>query len=77
MNIGSYDLDSLRKLVRKLEKENQQLKSILKREKIPFYLKEDFFDTENESDEYDIDQDGRNDLPDNMKLEKTGIAKHG
>ena len=36
MNIGSYDLDSLRKLVRKLEKENQQLKSILKREKIPF-----------------------------------------
>ncbi len=32
MNIGSYDPDSLRQL----EKENQQLKSILKREKIPF-----------------------------------------
>lgn len=71
MNIGSYDLDSLRKLVRKLEKENQQLKSILKREKIPF-SKEDIFDTENENDEYDIDQGDRNDFPDNMKLKKQG-----
>ena len=60
MNIGSYDLDSLRKLVRRLEKENQQLRSVLKKEKIPFsFSEEDVFDTENENDEYDIDQGGR------------------
>ncbi len=36
MNIESYNLDSLRELVRKLQTENADLKAILEKEKIPY-----------------------------------------
>jgi len=36
MNIEAYNLDSLRKLVRDLEKENKSLKSLLERADIPY-----------------------------------------
>ncbi len=42
MNIDAYNLDSLRALVRKLEKENQNLKQKLNEANIP-YSSEDIF----------------------------------
>ena len=43
MNIDAYNLDSLRALVRKLEKENQNLKQKLNEANIP-YSSENIFD---------------------------------
>ena len=59
MNIESYNLDSLRELVRKLQTENAELKSILDKENIPYELKDVFEEIIEESAEYDPDQGGR------------------
>ena len=64
MNLESYDVDSLRKLVRGLEKENRELKKLLDQAKIP-YARSDVFQRaipENNSEraeEYDLDQGAR------------------
>ena len=59
MNIESYNLDSLRELVRKLQTENADLKAILEKEKIPYELKNAFEEVIEELEEYDPDQGGR------------------
>ena len=53
MNIESYNLDSLRELVRKLQTENAELKAILEKENIPYELKNVFEEVIEESEEYD------------------------
>lgn len=59
MNIESYNLDSLRELVRKLQKENLELKAILDKENIPYMSNDVFEDTAEESLDYDPDQGER------------------
>ena len=59
MNIEAYNLDSLRKLVRVLEKENKSLKALLQRAEIPYAPSEVFLDTPTISEEYDPDQGAR------------------
>lgn len=39
MNIEAYNLDSLRKLVRDLEKENKELRKLLDKAEIPYVNK--------------------------------------
>ena len=58
MNLESYDLDSLRRLVRRLMEENNNLKRQLSEADIPFES-EDFFNYVSEDDDYDEDQAGR------------------
>lgn len=59
MNIEAYNLDSLRKLVRRLQDENHKLKEQLKVANIPFDT-DDIFEEETENEEaYDPDQGGR------------------
>ena len=59
MNVDAYNLDSLRTLVRKLEKENQNLKQKLNEANIP-YNSENIFDEFSEGNkEYDLDHGGR------------------
>ena len=57
MNIDSYDLDKLRKLVRNLEKENKSLKKLLNEANIS-YEENDYF-LDEEEDNYDIEQSER------------------
>ena len=59
MNIEAYNLDTLRKLVRKLEKENQSLKEKLKEANIPYNSEDVFNELSEENTEYDLDQGGR------------------
>ncbi len=59
MNIESYNLDSLRELVRRLQKENSELKAILDKENIPYMSNDVFKDTAEESLDYDPDQGER------------------
>ncbi len=40
MNIESYNLDSLRKIVRELQRENKELRELLKKENIPYAVPE-------------------------------------
>lgn len=54
MNDEAYDLDSLRELVRKLIKENKDLKMLLSDNGIPFKT-EDIFETEYNNPDYDLD----------------------
>ena len=58
MNLESYDLDSLLRLVRRLIEENNNLKRQLSEADIPFES-EDFFNDVSEDDDYDEDQAGR------------------
>lgn len=64
MNLESYDVDSIRKLVRGLEKENRELKKLLDQAKIP-YARSDVFQREipennsERTEEYDLDQGAR------------------
>ena len=59
MNLEAYDLDSLRGLVRDLQRENRLLKEELRKAGIPFG-KVDIFDySEDDGEEYDPDQGGR------------------
>lgn len=60
MHIEGYNLESLRKLVRSLQKENEGLKGILKNAGIPFQESSYFEDIFDESDAYDPDRSVRN-----------------
>jgi len=59
MNIEAYNLDSLRKLVRDLEKENKSLKALLERVDIPYSQSEVFLDLPTILEDYDPDQGAR------------------
>lgn len=59
MNIEAYNLDSLRKLVRDLQKENKELRSLLNHAEIPYSNSEVFTEIPSESKEYDLDQGAR------------------
>ena len=59
MNIEAYNLDSLRKLVRDLQKENKELRLLLANAEIPYSDSEVFTEIPSESKEYDLDQGAR------------------
>ena len=59
MNIEAYTLDSLRQLVRDLEKENQQLRNLLHEKSIPVEESSIFQRAPQKPDDYDEDQGGR------------------
>jgi len=59
MNIEAYDLDSLRKIVRTLQKENEALKCQLKKADIAFDAPNPFEETIEGINEYDPDQGER------------------
>ena len=59
MNVEAYNLDSLRKLVRDLQKENKELREILDQADIPYAKSEVFSEKPVSSEEYDLDQGGR------------------
>lgn len=59
MNIEAYNLDSLRKVVRKLQTENRRLKEQLKAANIAFDTEDIFEEKIENTEEYDPDQGGR------------------
>lgn len=59
MKIEAYNLDSLRKLVRNLQKENQELRGLIDRAHIPYAKSEVFSERPAAFEEYDLDQGGR------------------
>ena len=59
MNIEAYNLDSLRKLVRDLQRENKELRLLLNKAEIPYVNSEVFLEIPSESKEYDLDQGAR------------------
>lgn len=59
MNVEAYNLDSLRKLVRDLQKENKELREILAQADIPYVKSEVFSEMSAPSAEYDLDQGNR------------------
>jgi len=59
MNLEVYNIDQLRTLFRRLEKENLYLKTLLKKADIPFPFIEYFNYSPTESVEYDVDQSDR------------------
>ncbi|WP_342757437.1 hypothetical protein [Kineothrix sedimenti] len=74
MNIEAYDLDSLRKIVRALQKENDALKSQLKKADIAFDALNPFEETIESINEYDPDQ-GERILGRYMKIYNGGFSK--
>lgn len=56
MNIEAYNLDTLRKLVRNLQKENRELRALLQRANVPCAQSEAFLDTPEKAEDYDPDQ---------------------
>jgi len=59
MNIKPHNLDSLRKLIRQLQRENKELKSLLDEAGIPYGEASIFQDSPTQSEEYDLDQGSR------------------
>ena len=59
MNLEAYDIDNLRVLFRKLEKENLYLKALLDKAVIQYAYNEHFDLDPTESVEYDADQSSR------------------
>lgn len=59
MNIEAYNLDSLRKLVRELQKENKELRLLLDKAEVPYANSEVFSEIPSEAEEYDLDQGAR------------------
>jgi hypothetical protein len=59
MNVEEYNLDTLRKLIRELQKENKELKLLLDEAVIPYEDNEVFKDSPIEAEEYDLDQGSR------------------
>lgn len=59
MNLEPHTLDSLRKLIRDLQKENKQLRTLLAESNIPYESSEVFTETATDSPEYDLDQGAR------------------
>ena len=58
MRPGPHDLDSLRKIIRDLQHENEILKTLLVQNQIPFE-ENDLLEEQSASDEYDEDQGSR------------------
>ena len=56
MNIEAYNLDSLRKLVRDLQKENKELRLLLDKAEVPYTNSEVFSEIPSEAEEYDLEQ---------------------
>lgn len=73
MNIEVYNLDSLRKLVRKLEKENHNLKQKLSEANIPYSSENVFAESSEENAEYDLDQGGESESVILRKIWRNGI----
>jgi hypothetical protein len=59
MNITSYNLDSLRKIIRDLQKENRELRKLLESAELPYSSGDVFSNNITEGEEYDIDQGSR------------------
>ena len=59
MNIEAYNVDSLRRLVRSLQRENRELKSKLEKAGLPFADTNFFEEITENSDEFDPDQGAR------------------
>lgn len=59
MNIEAENLDSLRKLVRELQKENAFLKEKLKKANVAYPVSNIFNEKVEDSPEFDVDQGGR------------------
>ena len=59
MSIEAYNLDSLRRLIRSLQKENRELRKLLDRAKIPYSESEVFSTSLTTVEEYDPDQGAR------------------
>lgn len=59
MNIEQYNLDSLRKLVRELQKENTALKAQLEKAGLSFDTEDVFAEKITDNEEYDLDQGSR------------------
>lgn len=59
MNIEAYNLDSLRKLVRDLQKENKELRLLLDKAEVPYTNSEVFSEIPSEAEAYDVDQGAR------------------
>ncbi len=59
MNIEAYNLESLRKIVRELETENDSLKKLLREANIPYENQNPFETAVTEDEHYDPDQGGR------------------
>ena len=59
MNIEAYDLDSLRKIIRELQEENESLKEQLKQAGAAYNEQDFFSDRIEECEEYDPDQGAR------------------
>ena len=59
MNIEAYNLDSLRNLVRKLQKENNVLRNLLDKANIPYGDSTAFCERSFVEEEYDLDQGSR------------------
>lgn len=59
MNIEAYNLDTLRKLVRDLQKENKELRALLQKANVPCAQSEAFLDTPEKAEDYDPDQGAR------------------
>ena len=66
MNIEAYDLESLRKIVRTLQKENNELKELLRIANIPFSESDYFEDKYEEKESFDEDQGDRIICPKNI-----------
>lgn len=59
MNVSAHDLDSLRKIIRVLQKENRELRELLENAEVP-YSSEDIFSKDiTKAEQYDIDQGAR------------------
>ena len=56
MNIAQYNLDSLRKLVRELQKENTALKAQLEKAGLSFDSEDVFDEKITDNEKYDLDQ---------------------
>ena len=59
MNIEQYNLDSLRKLIRELQKENTALKAQLEKAGLSFETEDIFAEKITDNEEYDLDQGSR------------------
>lgn len=59
MNIEAYDKDSLRKIVRMLERENKSLKEKLDKANIPYKSINPFEENLEKAEDYDPDQGAR------------------
>lgn len=69
MKLEAYDIESLRKIVRALQLENFELKEKLKKVNIPFLNNNVFTEKIENIDEYDFDQGGRINFPNNISDE--------